>query len=183
MLMETVTLSTGTMTNEDLFLPNTALWMRRAPIAYSAQTVFGLVCSIALISFFLFFASSSSPFVTCIFTLRPHNHIGMALDIYIALYSIVNIKRIGPTTLIININKLSPKVMSNAAPFSAETYFATQPAPPALDQDIAGVRDFVARQAKSGRKVVLVTVGRPLGSVQSHRFYTQLLRAVGRRCP
>ncbi len=42
--------------------------------------------------------------------------------------------------------------------FSAESYFATQPAPQHLQQDVDEVRDFVARQAKEGRSVVLVTV-------------------------
>ncbi|KAG5646747.1 hypothetical protein DXG03_002429 [Asterophora parasitica] len=46
------------------------------------------------------------------------------------------------------------------ASFSAEEYFATQPPPPTLDHDINGVREFVARQAQEGRKVVLVTVRR-----------------------
>lgn len=44
------------------------------------------------------------------------------------------------------------------ASFSAESYFATQPAPTSLEHDIAGVREFVSRQAKEGRNVVLVTV-------------------------
>ncbi|TFY73900.1 hypothetical protein EWM64_g10113 [Hericium alpestre] len=50
----------------------------------------------------------------------------------------------------------------NEAPssqFSAESYFATQPAPPTLEHDVAGVRAFVARQRELGRKVVLVTSG------------------------
>ncbi|KAF5381291.1 hypothetical protein D9615_008332 [Tricholomella constricta] len=48
---------------------------------------------------------------------------------------------------------------SDPTSFSAEEYFATQPPPPTLEHDISGVRDFVARQAKEGRKVVLVTSG------------------------
>lgn len=47
---------------------------------------------------------------------------------------------------------------SQSTPFSAESYFATQPPPPTLDEDVARVRDFVQRQQKDGRKVVLVTV-------------------------
>jgi hypothetical protein len=47
---------------------------------------------------------------------------------------------------------------SPSAPFSAETYFATQLPPLSLDQDIAGVREFIARQTEQGRNVVLVTV-------------------------
>lgn len=43
-------------------------------------------------------------------------------------------------------------------PFSAESYFATQPPPASLDEDVARVRDFVQRQLQTGRKVVLVTV-------------------------
>ncbi|TFK72432.1 DFP-domain-containing protein [Pluteus cervinus] len=43
--------------------------------------------------------------------------------------------------------------------FSAESYFTTQPPPPTLDHDVAGVRDFVQKQMREGRKVVLVTSG------------------------
>ncbi|KAE9391599.1 DFP-domain-containing protein [Gymnopus androsaceus JB14] len=43
--------------------------------------------------------------------------------------------------------------------FSAESYFSTQPPPAGLEQDIAGVKQFVQRQASSGRNVVLVTSG------------------------
>ncbi|KZT01223.1 phosphopantothenate-cysteine ligase [Laetiporus sulphureus 93-53] len=43
--------------------------------------------------------------------------------------------------------------------FSAERYFATQPPPPSLEQDVLHVRQFVQRHAKAGRKVVLVTSG------------------------
>ena len=46
----------------------------------------------------------------------------------------------------------------NSSQFSAEEYFATQPPPASLEQDVARVRDFVARQKKAGRKVALVTV-------------------------
>ena len=45
-----------------------------------------------------------------------------------------------------------------SAQFSAEEYFATQPPPSTLDQDVAGVPGFVARQKAAGRKVALVTV-------------------------
>ena len=44
------------------------------------------------------------------------------------------------------------------APFSAESYFATQPPPPALESDVQKVRAFVERQREAGRRVVLVTV-------------------------
>ena len=44
------------------------------------------------------------------------------------------------------------------APFSAESYFATQPPPPTLDSDVQKVRAFVERQREAGRRVVLVTV-------------------------
>jgi phosphopantothenate-cysteine ligase len=50
--------------------------------------------------------------------------------------------------------------MSESATFSAEAYFATQPAPQLLAQEIAGVKEFVARQAAQNRNVVLVTVSR-----------------------
>jgi len=43
--------------------------------------------------------------------------------------------------------------------FSAESYFRTQPPPPALENDIADVRAFVRRQRDLGSKVVLVTSG------------------------
>lgn len=49
--------------------------------------------------------------------------------------------------------------MQEAISFSAESYFATQPAPSSLAQDIAGVKEFVSRQAAQNRNVVLVTVG------------------------
>lgn len=48
--------------------------------------------------------------------------------------------------------------MAASPPFSAETYFATQPPPPTLDEDVSRVRNFVKRQVSEGRKVVLVTV-------------------------
>ncbi|KAJ7734566.1 DNA/pantothenate metabolism flavoprotein [Mycena maculata] len=49
--------------------------------------------------------------------------------------------------------------MQESASFSAESYFATQPAPPSLAEDIASVQEFVARQAAQNRNVVLVTSG------------------------
>ncbi|KAJ7634543.1 DNA/pantothenate metabolism flavoprotein [Roridomyces roridus] len=49
--------------------------------------------------------------------------------------------------------------MDQSTSFSAESYFATQPAPPTLAQDIEGVKEFVARQAANNRRVVLVTSG------------------------
>jgi len=49
--------------------------------------------------------------------------------------------------------------MHESTSFSAESYFATQPAPPSLAQDIEGVKEFVARQAAQNRNVVLVTSG------------------------
>ncbi len=42
--------------------------------------------------------------------------------------------------------------------FSAERYFATQLPPPTLDSDVARVSEFIQRQQRDGRKVVLVTV-------------------------
>lgn len=42
--------------------------------------------------------------------------------------------------------------------FSAESYFATQPPPSTLDEDVARVRQFIKRHNEAGRKVVLVTV-------------------------
>ncbi|KAJ7735792.1 DNA/pantothenate metabolism flavoprotein [Mycena metata] len=49
--------------------------------------------------------------------------------------------------------------MHQSTSFSAESYFATQSAPPSLEQDIASVQAFVARQAAANRNVVLVTSG------------------------
>ncbi|KIM46722.1 hypothetical protein M413DRAFT_261425 [Hebeloma cylindrosporum] len=43
--------------------------------------------------------------------------------------------------------------------FSAESYFATQPPPPTLQQDVEKVREFILRQQQQGRNVVLVTSG------------------------
>lgn len=48
----------------------------------------------------------------------------------------------------------------HGAPFSAEKYFATQPPPPSLEVEVLKVRDFVQRQVRDRRKVVLVTVSR-----------------------
>jgi hypothetical protein len=42
--------------------------------------------------------------------------------------------------------------------FSADTYYATQAPPPTLERDVENVRSFIHRQAKEGRRVVLVTV-------------------------
>ncbi|KAJ7449121.1 phosphopantothenate-cysteine ligase [Mycena galericulata] len=49
--------------------------------------------------------------------------------------------------------------MQQSTSFSAESYFATQPAPPSLAQEIGGVQEFVARHAALNRNVVLVTSG------------------------
>jgi len=49
--------------------------------------------------------------------------------------------------------------MDSPPSFSAESYFATQPAPPSLQSDIEGVREFIGRQKKENRNVVLVTSG------------------------
>ena len=51
--------------------------------------------------------------------------------------------------------------VSDTPLFSAESYFGTQPPPPTLDHDIAGVRSFIHRQRDLGKKVVLVTVSAP----------------------
>ncbi|KZV94940.1 DFP-domain-containing protein [Exidia glandulosa HHB12029] len=58
-----------------------------------------------------------------------------------------------------------PPILSNTKPrktqteFSAASYFATQPAPPTLDRDVASAREWVQRQVTAGRRVVLVTSG------------------------
>ena len=54
------------------------------------------------------------------------------------------------------------KMPTGPTTFSAESYFATQPPPPTLDQDIQNVQSFVQRQEKEGRRIVLVTVRCPL---------------------
>lgn len=46
----------------------------------------------------------------------------------------------------------------NDAPFSAESYFATQPPPAELEEAVQGVQEFVNRSLAEGRKVVLITV-------------------------
>ncbi|KAG8694479.1 hypothetical protein FRC08_008463 [Ceratobasidium sp. 394] len=51
------------------------------------------------------------------------------------------------------------ETIEHDAPFSAETYFATQPPPPGLDEDIKGVEEFLECSLKAGRKVVLITSG------------------------
>jgi phosphopantothenate-cysteine ligase len=43
--------------------------------------------------------------------------------------------------------------------FSAESYFATQPPPPTLQDDVDKVRKFLEKHAREGRSVVLVTSG------------------------
>lgn len=48
--------------------------------------------------------------------------------------------------------------------FSAEKYFATQPPPVNLDDDVAKVRAFINRQKEAKRKVAFVTVGNHLSS-------------------
>jgi len=47
------------------------------------------------------------------------------------------------------------KVMAH---FSAESYFATQPAPPNLEECVSGVRNFIDRHSQGGKRIVLVTV-------------------------
>ncbi|EJC99315.1 phosphopantothenate-cysteine ligase [Fomitiporia mediterranea MF3/22] len=54
---------------------------------------------------------------------------------------------------------VNPLPSTSNKPFSAETYFATQPPPATLDSDISHTRAFIARHAVAGRKVVLVTSG------------------------
>ncbi|KAL5522690.1 hypothetical protein ACEPAG_8708 [Sanghuangporus baumii] len=52
-----------------------------------------------------------------------------------------------------------PSPSTSEQPFSAESYFTTQPPPPTLDADVKNVRSFVSRQVAVGRKVALVTSG------------------------
>ncbi len=63
--------------------------------------------------------------------------------------------------------------------FSAESYFGTQPPPPTLDLDIAGVRSFVHRQRDLGRNVALVTVSAALFRPLSTDSYVSLSRVAG----
>lgn len=66
--------------------------------------------------------------------------------------------------------------------FSAESYYATQPPPPSLDHDVNLVREFVSRQVKEGRKVVLVTVSALSASTPYSNQSICLCRAVERLC-
>ena len=61
------------------------------------------------------------------------------------------------------------------APFSAESYFATQPPPPTLDEDVARVRQFIQRQTEARRKVVLVTVSVRFAAILSGRLLVFLI--------
>lgn len=45
------------------------------------------------------------------------------------------------------------------APFSADTYFATQPPPAGLEEAVQGVNGFLERNVQAGRNVVLITSG------------------------
>ena len=44
--------------------------------------------------------------------------------------------------------------------FSAESYFATQPAPPNLEELLLDVRKFIDKHSQEGKRLVLVTVRR-----------------------
>jgi phosphopantothenate-cysteine ligase len=50
------------------------------------------------------------------------------------------------------------RMITDPTNFSAESYFATQPPPPTLEQDVQRVREWIQKQVAAGRKVVLVTV-------------------------
>ncbi|KAH7107254.1 DFP-domain-containing protein [Auriculariales sp. MPI-PUGE-AT-0066] len=52
-----------------------------------------------------------------------------------------------------------PRTAATASNFSAEKYFATQPEPPTLAEDVATARAWVERQVSLGRRIVLVTSG------------------------
>lgn len=75
---------------------------------------------------------------------------------------------------------MSPAGASETTSFSAESYFATQLAPPTLEHDVSQVREFVQRQIKEGRKVVLVTVSILPGSGGIHRLTSRVFRAAER---
>ena len=47
---------------------------------------------------------------------------------------------------------------STPGAFSADAYFTMQPAPENLDVVVRGVEEFIERQMREGRRVVLVTV-------------------------
>jgi len=49
--------------------------------------------------------------------------------------------------------------MATTSTFSAETYFNTQAAPASLEQDVKAAREFIAKHARDGRRIVLVTSG------------------------
>ena len=48
--------------------------------------------------------------------------------------------------------------MTESTFFSAESYFATQPPPTTLENDVYRVREWTQKQVAAGRRVVLVTV-------------------------
>jgi phosphopantothenate---cysteine ligase (ATP) len=63
---------------------------------------------------------------------------------------------------------------------SFQEYFATQPPPPTLEKDVKDVRDFIEKQRKEGRNVVLVTV-RPLTAYSLHLYVDRFSRVVALR--
>jgi hypothetical protein len=66
------------------------------------------------------------------------------------------------------VSRSAMEATANDAPFSAESYFATQPAPPELEEAIQGVKEFLDRNLKQGRKVVLITVSGATRAVHTH---------------
>ena len=69
----------------------------------------------------------------------------------------------------------------NDAPFSAESYFATQPPPPGLEEAIEEVKEFVDRSLAEGRKVVLITVSENVFLLTTRFNNLQIYRAEGLR--
>lgn len=70
----------------------------------------------------------------------------------------------------------------NDAPFSAESYFATQPPPAGLEEAIEAVREFVERNLAAGKKVVLITVSEETSVLVTRFNCPRLCRAEGLRC-
>jgi len=60
-------------------------------------------------------------------------------------------------------------MITESTSFSAESYFATQPPPTTLENDVHRVREWTQKQVTAGRRVVLVTVSiKVFGFYQAH---------------
>lgn len=64
------------------------------------------------------------------------------------------------------------RMVAEPTSFSAESYFATQPPPTTLENDVHRVREWTQKQVATGRRVVLVTVS--IGVSGFHQAHTEL---------